>query len=224
MKKHSIAALALALSHTATANVTVSIEKDFLEIGLYASLFDDVYLFVGADSDDWLGVGVGHRYEINPQWRLSSYYEYGLYDDWLMHEVGIDGVKTTSHQIDLSATRYFKQASVKFGTTAEYIRNGFTWLTVDDVNKYSLYLGASYYFEHLYLSSKVEHYYAVDKSDMENFNQGHANVWELSLGSMHSIFNFYPYAKVSVFDPNGVYYGQSNSDVTFSINGTFSFR
>ena len=224
MKKLSIVCLASLLSSPALADVTVSIEKDFLEIGLYAPLFDNTYLFVGADTDDWLGVGLGFRHDFNQQWRLNAHYEYGLYDDWLMHEIGVDGVKTSSHQLDLSLTRYLKHASLKIGATGEHIRNGFTWLTVDDVNKYSVYLGAAYYFEHVYLSSKYEHYLAVDKSHMEDFNQGHANVWEFSLGSMHSLFNFYPYVKVSVFDPNGVYYGQSNSDVTFSINGTFSFR
>ena len=133
------------------------------------------------------------------------------------------GSKTNSHQVDLSVTRYFKHSSIKLGATSEYVRNGFTWLTVDDVNRYSAYISATRYFEHVYLSSKYEHYLAIDKSDMEDFNQGYANVWELSLGSMHSILKFYPYAKVSIFDPNGTYYGQSSSDVTFSINGTFSF-
>ncbi len=223
MKRLSIASLVL-LSAQANSDVTVSIEKDFFELGLYASLFDNSYLFVGADTDDWLGVGIGYRHELSKQWRLDAYYEYGLYDDWLMHEIGVDGVKTSSHQVDLSATRYFQSSAFKFGITAEHIRNGFTWLTVDDVNRYSAYLGYSYYFEHVYVASKYEHYMAIDQSDMEDFNQGHANVWELSLGSMHSFFNFYPYAKVSVFDPNGTYYGQTNSDITFSINGTFSFK
>jgi len=223
MKKLSIACLATMLSAASYADVTVSIEKDFFELGLYASLTDNSFLFVGADTDGWLGVGTGYRHNFNHQWRMDAYYEYGLYDDWLMHEVGIDGVKTTSHQIDLSVTRYFEHTSLKVGATAEYIRNGFTWLTVDDVNKYSAYVGATRYFEHVYVAAKYEHYMAIDQSDMEDFNQGHANVWELSLGSMHSIFKFFPYVKVSVFDPNGTYYGLTNSNVTFSINGTFSF-
>lgn len=224
MNKLSIACLACTLSTASYADVTVSIEKDFFELGLYATLTDNSFLFVGADTDDWLGVGAGYRHNFNHQWRMDAYYEYGLYDDWLMHEVGIDGVKTSSHQIDLSVTRYFEKTSLKVGGTGEHIRNGFTWLTVDDVNKYSAYVSATRYFKHVYVGAKYEHYKAIDQSDMEDFNQGHANVWELSLGSMHSVFNFYPYAKVSVFDPNGVYYGLSNSDITFSINGTFSFR
>ncbi|NOH79061.1 hypothetical protein F0231_04810 [Vibrio sp. RE86] len=224
MKKLSIACLAGLISHSAMANITVSIEKDFLEFGIYAPLFDEAYLFVGADTDDWLGVGVGYYYDINPQWKLGAYYEYGLYDDWLMHEVGIDGVKTSSHQVDLSATHYFTKSAAKIGITAEHVRNGFTWITVDDVDKYSIYLSASHYLQHVYFTGKYEHYLAIDQSDMEDFNQGHANIWELSIGSMHPLFNFYPYTKVSVFDPNGTYYGQRNSDVTFSINGTFSFR
>ncbi|WP_117235328.1 hypothetical protein [Vibrio maerlii] len=224
MKRLPLTLLLSSISSASLADVTVSVEKDFFELGLYASLFDNSYLFVGADTDDWLGVGVGYRYDVNQRWRLSAYYEYGLYDDWLMHELGIDGVKTSSHQLDLGATRYFTQSAINLGITGEHVRNGFTGLTVDDVDRYSAYVGYSYYFEHVYLSSKYEHYMAIDKSDMKDFNQGRANVWELSVGSMKSFYKFFPYAKVSIFDPNGSYYGLTNSDVTFSINGTFSFK
>ena len=93
MKKLSIACLASVLSTAAAADVTVSIEKDFFELGLYASLSENAFLFVGADTDGWLGVGTGYRHNFNLQWRMDAYYEYGLYDDWLMQEVGVDGVK-----------------------------------------------------------------------------------------------------------------------------------
>ena len=224
MKKISIVAACLAVAGPAPAAINFSVEKDFVEIGLNAPLTDDSYLFVGADSDDWLGVGIGYQYQPNPYWRLNAYYEYGLYDDWLMNEVAeIDGVKTSSHMVDLSASRFWQQYSIKAGITAERVRNGFTWLTVDDANKYSAYAGVAHYFQHVYLSGRYEHHYATDESDMLDFNQGHANEWEVSIGTMMPIWHFYPYAKVSLFTPNGTYFGLEKSQITWTVGGAFSF-
>ncbi|MDA0149117.1 hypothetical protein [Vibrio sp. LaRot3] len=219
----SIAAISLASLPTQAA-INFSIEKDFAELGLTAPLNDNSYLFVGADTDDWLGVGIGYKLQASPFLHFNFYYEYGLYDDWLMKEIAdIDGVKTKSHKAEMSVNRFWHKHSVKAGVTAEAVRNGFSWLTVDDANKYSAYLGIARYFEHVYLSGRYEHHYATDQSDMVDFNQGHANEWEVSIGTMKPIFNFYPYAKVSLLDPNGTYYGMNNSNVTWTIGGAFSF-
>ncbi|ANU35604.1 hypothetical protein RJD38_03150 [Vibrio scophthalmi] len=224
MNKISLAIACLGLAGSVSAAVNFSLEKDFVEIGLSAALTERSYLFVGADSDDWLGVGIGYKYQPNPHWRLHAYYEYGLYDDWLLNDMAdIDGVKTKSHLVDLSATRYWQQYSLKAGVTAERVRNGFTWITVDDANKYSAYAGIARYFQHIYLSGRYEHHYATDESDMIDFNQGHANEWEVSIGTMKPIWHFYPYAKVGLFSPNGSYYGMTNSEVTWTIGGAFSF-
>lgn len=213
------------LSASAMAGIDISIEKDVLEVGVNASVTDNTYLFIGGDTDGWVGIGIGYHQFLDREWKANIYYEYGLEEEWLLNELAnIDGAKTHNHLFELSATRYLENYSTKLGITTELVRNGFTWLTVDNANKYSMYMGVSYYLKHVYLSTKYEHYIAVDKSDMQNFNQGHANIWEFSLGTIKSFYNFFPYVKVSVFDPNGTYYGLSNSDVTLSINGTFSFR
>ncbi|WP_217495092.1 hypothetical protein [Vibrio sonorensis] len=217
--------IAVVFSAPLYAAINISIEKDLIELGLTASVTDNTYISIGADTDDWIGLGAGYQTFLSPDLRLSAYYEYGLYDDWLMKDIaGIDGVKTQSHQIDLSATQYFDGFSVKGGVTAERIRNGFTWLTVDDANNYSAYIGTAHYFNHLYISGRYEHHFAVDKSDMTDFNQGHANEWELTLGTMKPLWRFYPYAKMTVLDPNGTYYGLSNSEVSWKIGGSFSFK
>ncbi|RJX74329.1 hypothetical protein DZ860_04170 [Vibrio sinensis] len=224
MYKLSIAAACLLFTGHSAAAVNFSIEKDFVEIGLTAPLTDESYLFIGADSDDWIGIGVGYQYQTAAHWRLNAYYEYGLYDDWFIEEVtSIDGIKTSSHMIDLSASLFWQKYSFKSGVTAERIRNGFTWITIDDTNKYSVYTGAVRYFEHIYLAARYEHHYATDESDMLDFNQGHANEWEVSIGTMKPIWHFYPYAKVGLFSPNGTYFGMESSQVTWTIGGAFSF-
>ncbi len=224
MKNISIVCSVMMTCSTAMAGINLSIEKDVSEINISASVTDEIYLSIGADTDDWLGVGVGYSTFLTPNLSINAYYEYGLYDDWLMSEIAeIDGVKTKSHLIDLSMTRYFSDFSLKAGVTAERIRNGFTWLTVDDTNQYSAYLGAAKYYRHIYLAGRYEHHYATDKSDMIDFNQGHANEWELSIGTMKPIWRLYPYAKVSLFSPNGRYYGMQDSDLSWSVGAAISF-
>ncbi|ROV61099.1 hypothetical protein EGH82_06375 [Vibrio ponticus] len=224
MKTISIACSAMMLCFPAMAGINISIEKDVSELNLSASVTDNIYLSIGADTDDWVGIGAGYQTFITPSLTLNAYYEYGLYDDWLLNEVAdIDGVKTKSHKIDLSLNRYFASFSLKAGLTAERVRNGFTWLTVDDANKYSVYLGTAHYFEHAYLAGRYEHHYATDESDMLDFNQGHANEWEISVGTMKPIWHVYPYAKVSLFTPNGTYYGLENNEVTWTLGASLSF-
>ena len=212
------------LCFPAFAGINLSIEKDVSELNISASVNDHIYLSIGADTDDWIGIGAGYQTFLTPSLSVNAYYEYGLYDDWLLNEVAdIDGVKTSSHKVDISVNQYFRSYSLKAGVTAERVRNGFTWLTVDDANKYSAYLGAARYFEQVYLAGRYEHHYATDESDMRDFNQGHANEWELSIGTMKPIWHLYPYAKLSLFAPNGTYYGMKSQNVTWTLGASLSF-
>ena len=224
MKNISVACGAMMLCASAVAGIDLSIEKDVVELGVTASVSDSTYLFIGGDTDQWVGIGIGYHKFLNPRWKVNAYYEYGLENDWLMDElVGVDGVKTHTHLFELSAIRYFKNYSAKIGVTNEYIRNGFTWMTVDNANKYSGYLSVAKYFQHIYLSGKYEYHYAQDKSDMIDFNQGQASEWELSTGTMRPIWKVYPYAKISAFSPNGTYYGMENVDISWTMGGRVSF-
>lgn len=212
------------LCTSAVAGIDLSIEKDVVEIGVTAAVTDNTYLYIGGDSDEWIGIGVGYHKFVNQNWKLASYYEYGHSDDWLLGELaGIDGVKTKTHLIELSATRFFQGYSAKFGVTSEFVRNGFTWITVDDANKYSTYLAAAKYFEHAYLTGKFEYHYADDKSDMVDFNQGQASEFEVTAGTMRSYWKVFPYAKISAFSPNGTYYGMDKTDYNWTIGGRVSF-
>lgn len=224
MKTTSMACSAMMLCGSALAGMDLSIEKDVVELGVTASITNNSYLFIGTDSDEWLGVGVGYHTFINSQWKLNAYYEYGQTNDWLMDEMtGVDGIKTHSHQLELSATRYFTGYSAKFGVTNEYIRNGFTWITVDDANKYSAYASLAKYFDHVYLAGKYEHHYAKDKSDMVDFNQGQASEWELSVGTMRPIWKIYPYAQITMLSPIGTYYGVTQAELNWTVGGRLSF-
>lgn len=224
MNNISIACSAMMLCTSAIAGIDISIEKDVLELGVTASVTDNAYLFIGGDTDEWIGIGLGYHTFLTPQWKANAYYEYGLENDWLVDEIlGIDGVKTHTHFIELSATRYFEKYAAKFGVTNEYVRNGFTWITVDNANKYSGYASLVKYFKHLYVSGKYEYHYAQDKSDMTDFNQGQANEWELSIGPMRPIWKVYPYAQISAFSPNGTYYGMNKTDFNWTIGGRISF-
>ncbi len=226
MKTISIAGSALMLCTSAMAGFNLSIEKDVFELGITASIVDNTYLFIGTDSTEWLGVGIGYHTFITPSWKVNGYYEYGLENDWLLNEmVGIDGIKTNTHFYDISATRYFDNYSAKIGVTTEFVRNGFTWLTVDDANKYSAYLGMAKYFDNIYLAGRYEYHYAQDKSDMVDFNQGAANEWELSIGAMRPIWDrFYPYGKLTAFSPNGTYYGMNSVNYSWSVGGMISWK
>jgi hypothetical protein len=224
MKTISITCSAMMLCTSAFAGIDLSIEKDVIEIGVTATVTDNTYLYIGGDSNEWLGIGVGYHQFVNSNWKLDSYYEFSLEDDWLMGELaGVDGVKTKTHLIDLSAIRFFDGYSAKFGVTSEFVRNGFTWMTVDDANRYSAYFAAAKYFQHAYVIGKFEFHYAEDKSDMIDFNQGSANEWEISIGTMRPILHIYPYAKVSAFSPNGTYYGMDDIDYSWTIGGRISF-
>ncbi|GLO62545.1 hypothetical protein MACH09_30530 [Vibrio sp. MACH09] len=208
----------------AIAGIDLSVEKDVVEIGVTAAVTSNTFLFIGGDSDSILETGIGYHKFVNRNWKLSSYYQYGLKNDWLMNEIaGVDGVKTNTHLIDLTATRYFEHYSAKFGVTSEVIRNGFTWLTVDDANKYSSYFAVAKYFQHTYLTGKYEYHYAEDKSDMVDFNQGRASEWELSMGTMRPLWHIYPYAKISALSPNGTYYGMDKTEYNWTIGGRLSF-
>lgn len=224
MKTISIACSAMMLCGSAFAGIDLSIEKDVVELNVTASVTPNTYLFIGGDSDEWVGIGLGYHTFVNPEWKLNAYYECGLENDWLMDEMlGVDGVKTHTHFFDLSATRYFEGYSAKVGITNEYVRNGFTWLTVDDANKYSGYASVAKYFTHVYVSGKYEYHYAVDKSDMIDFNQGQANEWEVSMGTMRAIWKVFPYAQVSAFSPNGTYYGMKNTEFSWTLGGRIAF-
>lgn len=212
------------LCTSAIAGMDLSIEKDVVEISVTASVTDNSYLYIGGDSDSWVALGVGYYAYIDRNWKLASYYEYGLKDDWLLEELaGIDGVKTNTHFVELSATRFWDGYSAKVGVTSEFVRNGFTWITVDDANKYSTYFAVAKYFQHTYLTSRFEYHYAKDKSDMVDFNQGQAGEWEISLGTMRPIWRVYPYAKVSAFSPNGTYYGMNSTEYSWGVGGRLSF-
>jgi hypothetical protein len=151
-------------------------------------------------------------------------YEYGISNDWLLSEMfEIDGVKTNSHLFELSASRFFKRHSLKFGVSSELIRNGFTWITVDNANKYSAYVAGATYYNHVYVTTKVEHHYAVDKSDMLDFNQGQANQYEISLGTMKPIWQVYPFAKITAFSPVDTYYGMEKTDYSWTVGARLSF-
>ncbi|CAH0525686.1 hypothetical protein [Vibrio hippocampi] len=224
MKTISMACGAVMLCSSAFAGIDLSIERDVVELGVTAPVTDNTYLYIGGDSSEWVGMGLGYHAFISPRWKIDSYYEYGIKNDWLLSEmVGADGVKTNTHLVKLSASRFFNGYSVKFGVTGEFIRNGFTWITVDDANKYSAYVAGAKYLQHVYLSSKFEYHYSQDKSDMVDFNQGQASEYELSLGTMKSIFNVFPYATVSALVPNGVYYGMNKADYSWTIGGRLSF-
>lgn len=202
----------------------MSIEKDVLEIGVTAAVNPSSYLYIGADSNEWLAVGLGYHKFTSPSWKVAAYYEYGLANDWLMDEmVGVDGVKTKTNMLELTATKYLNRYSVKFGAKTERIRNGFTWITVDDADKYAVHVGAAHVFKHLYLSGKYEHHYAIDRSDMLDFNQGRASEWELSLGSVKPIWRLFPYAKLSALLPHGKYYGSEKTTYSWTFGGRLSF-
>ncbi|WP_232772400.1 hypothetical protein [Psychromonas sp. Urea-02u-13] len=94
---------------------------------------------------------------------------------------------------------------------------------MDDANKYSAYFATAKYFKHAYVIGKFEYHYAQDKSDMVDFNQGQASEWELTTGTMRSIFHLYPYAKISAFSPNGTYYGINNTDYSWTVGARISF-
>ncbi|MGF1720774.1 hypothetical protein L4D20_12115 [Vibrio kyushuensis] len=224
MKTISMVCGAMMLCSPAFAGFDLSVEKDVIEIGVTASVTDNTYLYIGADSDEWIGMGLGYHTFVSPRWKLSSYYEYGIKNEWLLDEtLGVDGVKTNTHLLELSASRFFKGYSTKFGVTGELVRNGFTWLTVDDANKYSAYIAGAKYLQYVYIAGKFEYHYAQDKSDMIDFNQGQASEYELSLGTMKPIWRISPYVKVSAFSPNGTYYGMENTDYSWSVGARLSF-
>ncbi|XDF78448.1 hypothetical protein AAFX60_004655 [Aliivibrio fischeri] len=224
MKTISMTCSAMMLCTSAIAGIDLSIEKDVVEVGVTAAVTNNTYLYIGGDNDNWVGLGIGYHKFVNPRWKLASYYEYGIRDDWLMSEVvGIDGVKTNTHFVELSAARFFDGYSAKFGVTSEFVRNGFTWITVDDANKYSTYFAAAKYFQHTYITSRLEYHYAEDKSDMLDFNQGQAAEWELSIGTMRPVWHIYPYAKVSAFNPNRTYYGMTETEYSWTVGGRMSF-
>ncbi|WP_375322069.1 hypothetical protein [Aliivibrio logei] len=209
---------------SALAGIDLSIEKDVVEVGVTAAVTQNTYLYIGGDNENWVGVGIGYHAFVNSNWKLASYYEYGLKDDWILEELaGIDGVKTKTHFVELSATRFFDGYSTKFGVTSEFVRNGFTWITVDDANKYSTYISGAKYFQHAYISSRFEYHYADDKSDMLDFNKGQASELELSIGTMRPIWHVYPYAKVSSFNPNKSYYGMTDTNYNWTVGGRVSF-
>lgn len=226
MKTISIAGSALILCTSAMAGFNLSIEKDVLELGVTASVVDNTYLFIGTDTTQWLGVGIGYHTFLSPAWKVNAYYEYGLESDWLLDEMaGIDGVKTNTHFHEVSATRYFEHSSAKIGITTELIRNGFTWLTVDNANHYSAYIGAAKYFDKIYLAGRYEYHYAQDKSDMIDFNQGSANEWEVSIGAMRPVWSkVYPYGKITSFSPNGIYYGMNSVEYSWTVGGMISWN
>ncbi len=212
------------LCTSAIAGIDLSIEKDVVEIGVTAAVTKNTYLYIGGDSDNWTGIGLGYHTFINSNWKLASYYEYGLRDDWVLEElVGIDGVKTKTHLIDLSATRFFDGYSAKLGVISEFVRNGFTWITVDDANKYSTYFAGAKYFQHTYLTTRFEYHYAEDKSDMLDFNQGQASELEFSIGTMRPVWHIYPYAKISAFAPHDTYYGMTETNYSWTVGGRMSF-
>lgn len=214
----------MVLCSSALAGIDLSIEKDVVELGVTASVTDNTYLYVGGDSDEWLGVGLGYHTFVSPVWKLNAYYEHGISNDWLLSEMfEIDGVKTNTHLIELSASRFYKSRSLKFGVTSEFVRNGFTWITVDNANKYSAYIAGASYYNHIYVTGKVEHHYAEDKSDMLDFNQGQANQYEISIGTMQPIYNLHPFAKVTAFSPVDSYYGMDKTDYSWTVGARLSF-
>ncbi len=73
-----------------------------------------------------------------------------------------------------------------------------------------------------YVIGKYEYHSAVDKSDMVDFNQGHASEWELT-GTMRSIWHVYPYAKLSAFNPNGTYSGIDKTNYSWTVGSRISF-
>lgn len=224
MKTLSIFTMAMLLSFPALSGLDVSIEKDVIELNATANVSRNTYLFIGADSNDWMGLGLGYHQFVSKEWKVASYYEFGLANDWLMDELaGIDGVKTRSHLIELSMTRFFERYSIKFGTKSEFVRNGFTWLTVDNANKFSAFVGASSAYSYVYFSAKYEYHYSIDKSDMENFNQGNASKFEISLGASKPILYVYPYVKVSAFVPHGTYYGTDLVSYSWTLGGRLNF-
>ncbi|MDD9156524.1 hypothetical protein PVK64_10020 [Aliivibrio sp. S4TY2] len=224
MKTISIICSAMMLCSSAIAGIDLSIEKDVVEVGVTAAVTKNTYLYIGGDNDNWVGLGIGYHQFVNQNWKLASYYEYGLKDDWLMSEVaGIDGVKTKTHFIELSATRFFDGYSTKVGMTTEFVRNGFTWITVDNANKYSGYVSAAKYFQHAYITSKYEFHYAEDRSDMLDFNQGQASELEFSIGTMRPVWHIYPYAKISAFTPHDTYYGMTETEYSWNVGGRLSF-
>ncbi|HAU8283871.1 TPA: hypothetical protein I7151_12895 [Vibrio vulnificus] len=224
MSKKAMAFCCLVISEAVQAGFSVSIEKDLIELGVSAAVTDQSYLYIGADSNEWLGIGVGYQHRLSSQWTANAYYEFGLENDWLMTDaLEVDGVKTKSHFLDFSTTRLFDDYSTKLGITGEFTRNGFTWITVDDSDKYSMYASVARYFQSLYVTGRYEHHYAIDRSDMIDFNQGHANEWEFSIGTMRSIWKIYPYLKANVLSPNGTYYGSQSTNISWSMGGTISF-
>lgn len=224
MKIISISCSALMLCTSAFGGIDLSIEKEVVEIGVTAAVTNNTYLYIGGDTDNWIGIGIGYHKFINRNWMLASYYEFGLSDDWLLDELaGIDGVKTNTHLFELSATRFFDGYSTKFGVTSEFVRNGFTWITTDNANKYAAYFAVAKYFQHIYMTNRFEYHYAEDKSDMVDFNQGQAAEWELSIGTMQPVLHIYPYAKVSIFRPNDTYYGMNDIDYRWTVGGRISF-
>ncbi|MCF8779428.1 hypothetical protein LZU85_11525 [Vibrio sp. IRLE0018] len=224
MSKKAMAFCCLIISEAVQAGFNVSIEKDLIELSVSAAITEQSYLYIGTDSNEWLGVGVGYQHRLSSKWTTNAYYEFGLENDWLMNDMlEVDGVKTKSHFLDFSTTRRFDDYSIKMGITGEFTRNGFTWITVDDSDKYSIYASAAHYFQHIYLTGRYEHHYAIDRSDMIDFNQGHANEWEFSIGTMRSIWTIYPYLKATILSPNGTYYGSQNTSVNWTVGGSISF-
>lgn len=224
MNKIAIAMIVLMLSTSSVAGIDISFKKDVLEIGVTANVYNNSYLYVGADSADWAAVGLGYQRFVSQTWKVAGYYEFGLVNDWLMNEVvGVDGVKTKKHRLEFMATKYNQNYSTRFGVKSEFIRNGFTGITVDDANKYSGQFGLARIFKHIYLSGKYEYHYAVERSDMLDFNQGRASEWEISIGGTRPILRLYPFASVSALVPHGIFYGSEDVDYSWTLGARLTF-
>ncbi|OEE51547.1 hypothetical protein A1OS_05705 [Enterovibrio norvegicus] len=198
----------------ASANMNVSYSGNILELGYSVDIKDDSYLYLGADSANWFAVGYGHAYMFENYVRLSGYYEYSQWDNVLL---GDFGVRTNSHLIDLSVTKFFPASSIKFGGKYELIDDSGWEFEAGD--KQALYTGYSRYFEKWYASATYTHSLRQYDDEMwgDSDSDYRSNELELTLG-WNQVWKVSPYIKGTAFRMYG-----DNTGYSWSVGGSVSF-